>query len=75
MLMLVSAIRACEKSRFWRLVQRMLIFRISDRDGGNGTLIKAMYRDGMLLGSSWWQLHWILDVGIIYYVYLFGRSW
>jgi len=52
----------------------MLIFWISDRDGGNGTLIKVVYRDGKSLGSSLWQIRWILDIGIIYYLYLFGRS-
>ena len=53
MLMLVPAIRACEKSQFKRSVQRMFILSISDRDGGNSTLMKAVYRDGKSLGSSW----------------------
>jgi len=52
MLMLVPAIQACENTCFddWFSA---LIFSISDKDGGNTTLIKAVYRDGKSLGSGW----------------------
>jgi len=75
MLMLIPAIWACEKSRFWRSVQCILTFSISDKDGGNGTLIKVVYCEGEALGSAWWHVRWTLDIGILYYLNLFGRSW
>jgi hypothetical protein len=53
MLMLVPAIRACAKSRFFQAVQHLLIFSILDRDGENSTLTKVVYRDGKSLAYSW----------------------
>ena len=52
MLMLVPAIRACAKSRFCQVIQRMLISQLLDRDGANSTLTQAVYRDGKTLGYS-----------------------
>jgi len=51
-LMLIPAIRCVRNPSFGDRFQRMLIFSISDRDGDNGTLIKAVYRDGKFLEAS-----------------------
>ena len=51
MFILVPAIRACAKSRLFQSVQCLLMFSISDRDGANTSLTKAVYRKGKSLGS------------------------
>ena len=55
-LMLVPAVQACKQSWFWRGASMHLIFSTSDRSGGNGSLTKAVYRDGNTLVSNWWRI-------------------
>ena len=51
-----------------------IIFLILDRVGGNTSLMTMVYRDGKSLFFFLTAARLNLEVGVIYYLYLFGRS-
>ena len=69
---------ACHPSMWAILVLKIgsahIIFSILDRGGGSTSLVKVVYRDGKSLLFLSMATRLNLDIGVVYYLYLLGRS-
>jgi len=76
---IVDAHIGARHSSMWAIlvlkIDSAYISSILDRDGGNASLTTMVYRDGKPLFFFFLLAARLnLDIGVVYYLYLFGRS-